>query len=418
MVEEPVTTSYGNEGAHTISPDGKYLIFTSCDKRDSHGGCDLYLTKKVGDEWGVPKNLGPAINTGAWETQPSISSDSKALYFVSNRKGGFGKSDIYVSYLGADGFSKAVNLGPKINTHGSESRPFIHPDNQTLYFASDGHPGMGRADVFLSKNGSEGWSAPENMGYPINTVAEEPGIFVTSDGNMAYFSSDVAEPGNLDIYSFLLPESKKPARVTYFKGKTFDAYSKKPVDAYVQIVDASTGEPMVETVSDPVNGSFMVCLIEGKDYLCNVSKEGYLFFSENFLLGQHDISDPYNMDIPLKKTGVGKTVVLKNIFFESGDYSLKKASTYELDKLGRLLEENPLMKIRINGHTDNVGDEMDNQKLSENRAKAVYEFLIQQGISEERLAYKGFGETEPVETNDTDEGRAQNRRTEFTILEM
>ncbi|NNC94124.1 MAG: OmpA family protein [Chitinophagales bacterium] len=418
LVDEPVTTDYGNEGAHTISPDGKFLIFTSCDKRDSHGGCDLYITKKVGDDWGIPKNLGPSINSGAWESQPTISSDSRALYFVSNRKGGFGRSDIYVSYLGEKGFGKATNLGSVINTFADESRPFIHPDNQTLYFASNGHPGLGRADIFYSRADGLLWGEPVNIGYPINTVGEEPGIFVSTFNNIAYYSSDIEEEGNLDIYSFVLPEEARPAPVTYFKGKTFDAVSKKPLQASVQIVDASNGKTVNETFTDPVNGSFMLCLIEGKDYLCNVSKEGYLFFSENFLLGQHDISEPYIMDIPMKKIGIGRTIVLKNIFFDSGEYELKEASLFELDKLKRLLEENPLMKIEIRGHTDNVGSETDNLTLSENRAAAVYKFLVDNGIGQAQVSYKGFGENEPIADNETDEGRAKNRRTEFTIMEM
>lgn len=404
-----------NEGAHTISPNGKYLFYTSCNKPDGIGSCDLYICKREGFKWGDPRNLGAIVNSRGWESQPSISGDGKELYFV-RRVGNH--TDIFVSKLDEKtGFQTPVALGAEINTPGSEERPFIHPDNQTLYFISDGLPGLGQHDIFMSKRNADGsWGKAVNLGYPINTEGDEFGIFVTSDGKKAYFSSERAGGfGDLDIYSFELPESVKPSLVTYVKGSVVDAETKSPLSANVQLYDVESGIQIMTMTSDPINGQFMVTLPIGKNYLCNVSKDGYLFYSDNFSLENQKALDPFEVNIALNKVKEGVSIVLKNIFFETNKYVLLPESKTELNKLVDLLKKNPGIKMEIGGHTDNVGNDADNLKLSENRSKSVVQYLVENGIETSRLSAKGYGETMPIADNNTDTGRAQNRRTEFKI---
>lgn len=411
-----VNTPDNNEGAHTISPNGKYLIYTGCNLPDGFGSCDLYIAKRIGDEWEAPRNLGPAINSRGWESQPSISGDGKDLYFI-RRVGNH--TDIYVSHLDEKtGFSPAVSLGNIINTDGNEERPFIHPDNQTLYFSSDGHPGMGSLDMFMCKRNADGtWSTPQNLGYPINTTDNESGLFVSSDGNRAYFSSNRKGGfGADDIYYFDLPESIKPSKVTYVKGTVKDADTKTPLQANIQLFDVESGEKITSMTSDPKNGSFLLTLPVGKDYMYNVSKDGYLFFSENFSLKDHDTKEPFLLNVELNRVKEGVRIVLKNIFFESGKSTLKESSKTELNKLVELLTKNPSIQIEIGGHTDNVGADADNLKLSDARANEVKKYLISAGIAENRLTAKGYGETVPIADNTTEVGRSKNRRTEFKIV--
>jgi outer membrane protein OmpA-like peptidoglycan-associated protein/tetratricopeptide (TPR) repeat protein len=416
----PPMNTPGNEGAQCFSPDGQYLYFTACDRPTGYGSCDLYYSQKVGDHWGVPLNMGPTVNSSYWDSQPSISSDGKTLYFTSNRPGGKGGMDIWKTIKNDKGeWTTPVNLGDSINTDRDEMAPFIHPDDQTLYFASKGWQGMGGFDIFYSRRDTSGkWRKPVNIGYPINTAADESYMIVNSKGDLAYYASDrPGGKGGMDIYTFPLYEKARPKPVTYMKGKVFNKQTKETLQAKFDLIDLKTAKTVVESTSDPVTGEFFVCIPTEKDYALNVSKDGYLFYSENFTLsGIHSRTDPFIKDIPLQQVKVGEIVVLKNIFFDTDKYDLKSESTAELEKLTELLKNNPLMKIEISGHTDNVGEMKYNQVLSENRAKAVYDYLIAHGIAKERLTYKGYGQTKPIDTNDTDAGRANNRRTEFKVL--
>lgn len=418
-IGEELNTAMLNEGAHTVSPTGKYLIFTGCNRPDGMGSCDLYLSKRVGDKWTTPKNMGPQINTRGWESQPSFSGDGKALFFVSKRADGLGEADIYVSYLDdKTGFTPPKNLGDVINTSGTEERPFIHPDNKTLYFTSEGHPGMGGMDIFYSRWQEDGtWSKPKNLGYPINTNGDETGIFINSKGTVAYIASDRAGgKGGDDIYQFDVPDEIKPLPVTYVKGMVRDAVTAKFLPANIQLFDVETGEKITSLTSDAENGSFLFTLPIGKNYMYNVQKDGYLFYSANFSLKDHPADKPFQLKVNLEPMKSGSKVVLRNIFFETNKYDLLPESTTELDKLVELLNKNIQLKIEIGGHTDNVGDDTSNKTLSNNRANAVMNYLIKHGISASRLSAKGYGEDKPIADNSTEEGRAQNRRTEFTVL--
>lgn len=337
----PVNTT-DNEGAQCVSYDGRIMLFTACGRPDGAGRCDLYQCVRHGDRWSKPRNMGAAVNTANWESQPSLSADGQTLYFVSDRPGGQGGTDIWMCRRHEGEWGTPENLGPSVNTAGNETGPFIHYDNQTLYFSSTGHPGLGGSDLFVSRRQADGsWSQPENLGYPINTEGDESRLVVSADGRTAYFASDhLGGLGKNDIYSFDLPE---PARAT--------------------AVVCNEAIASADTLS------------------------------------------------------VGQSVTLENIFFRTGSATLYEESLVELDKVAELLHSTPSLRIELGGHTDNVGAEQANQRLSEQRARAAYDYLLQRGIEASRLTYRGYGESQPVAPNDSEEGRRQNRRTVFTVLE-
>jgi len=413
-----INTPEYREGALSITQDGKFLFFTGCNRPDGLGRCDIYVSSKKGDDWGKPFDLPPPVNTPGWESQPSISSDGRTLYFTSNRKGGYGGYDIWKSTLTDKGWGEPVNLGPNINTAFDEQSAFIHPDDSTLYFCSNGWPGLGGMDLFVSRLGKDGqWGKPVNLGYPINTNGDENGLTLTAEGSHAFYSSNsLGGYGGFDIYTFELPQNLRPHLVTYVKGIVKDAKTMAPLEAAVEIIDLQKDQSVYGDYSDPDEGSFLATLTTGKNYGLNISKEGYLFYSQNFSLVGHEAGKPYDISVLLQPIEVGNKVILNNIFFDTNKFDLKPESLAELQKLVDFLSVNPSLKIEISGHTDNVGNDQLNQTLSENRAKAVYQFLVDNKIDPARLQFKGYGKTQPIAGNDTDEGRSKNRRTEFKII--
>lgn len=419
----------GNEGAPSLSADGQILFFVACQEnaagqyaggRKGYGSCDIFYSEKVGENWSKPYNAGGIINTNQYETQPSFSADGRSLYFISGRPGGYGETDIYVSTLRADGsWGPPKNLGPKINTPGKEETVFIHPDGKTLYFGSNGHIGMGELDLYVSRMNEKGeWGEPVNLGYPINSYGDENSIIVGASGEVAYLASNRAGgKGGLDLYQFDLYEGARPGKVTYAKGKVYDVRTKAPLGAHFELIDLETGKPVVESDANSGNGEFLVSLPVDKNYALNVSQPGYLFYSENFSLKElTDKSKPFIMDVPMEPIDTGSVIVLNNVFFETGKFDLKPESKAELDKLAAFLTLNKTMRGELSGHTDNVGDKKMNMTLSQNRAKAVYDYLTLQGkIDPKRLTYKGYGDTKPKVKNDSDANRALNRRTEFKV---
>ena len=419
-----INTEAYNEGAQYISPDGMYLFFTGCNRPDGLGRCDIYVSRREGKDWSKPFNIGAPVNTAGWESQPSLSADGRTLYFTSTRPGGQGGYDIWKSDLKPDGsWTNPVNLGPNINTPYDEQSPFIHPDGQTLYFSSNGWAGLGNKDLFISRKDSlsnlpDGlnWKKPENMGYPINTFGEESGLTISSNGKTAFFASD--QPGGfggLDLYSFELPVNLRPKPVTYVKGKVIDKKTNELLTARIRITNLKSGLIVYDDTNDD-SGEFLVSLAAGQNLALSVDKEGYLFYSENFSLDKpNSANKPFLIAVPLQKFEVGGSVALRNVFFETNKYELLPESKTELQQLISFLSSNPEVGIEIQGHTDNVGEDAVNQELSENRAKAVYNYLITNKINPSRLTVKGYGETKPVDDNSTEEGRQKNRRTEFII---
>jgi outer membrane protein OmpA-like peptidoglycan-associated protein/tetratricopeptide (TPR) repeat protein len=418
----------GNEGAPSISADGQVLFFIACAEIDNsygpnrkgYGSCDIFYSQKVGVNWSRPYNIGNTINSKFWETQPCFSADGKTLYFVSSRPGGLGESDIYYSTLKDDGsWGTPINIGKKINTPGKEESVYIHPDGKTLYFSSNGHVGMGKLDIYVvRKDANNEWGTPVNLGYPINTYGDENSMLVNGGGNLAYMASNRAGGfGGLDLYQFELYNAVRPEQISYVKGKVYDAKTNQPLGAHFELIDLETAKQVVVSDANAGNGEFLVTLPVNKNYALNVSQSGYLFHSENFSL--KDLADktkPYQLDIPMESIDTGSVVELKNVFFETAKFDLKPESKVELDKLVAFLKFNKTLRIQLSGHTDNVGDKKMNQLLSQNRAKAVYDYLVANTIDANRLTFVGYGDTKPKVKNDSDENRAINRRTEFKVI--
>jgi outer membrane protein OmpA-like peptidoglycan-associated protein len=429
----PITSvnTAGNEGAPSLSADGEIMFFASCmemtgdygsSDRKGYGSCDIFYAQKINGKWSKPRNAGSMINTKNWETQPSFSSDGKTLYFIRGMvaRDGIKNPDIYSSTIGPDGkFSEPVKLSDNINTSMGEESVFIHPDNQTLYFSSEGHPGMGGLDIFVSKKQADGsWGKAVNLGYPINTFLDENSLLVDANGKLAYFASEREGGfGGLDIYQFELPESVRPEKITYVKGHTYNAKTKDNIEAIIELIDLETQQSVTSAYSNSA-GEFLVTLTSNHNYLVNVSKPGFLFYSDNFSLKDKvaDYNKPYQLQIPLQPIDTG-IIELKNIFFDVNKWDLKAESKAELQKIIAFVKANPTLKIEFGGHTDNSGDKAFNKTLSNNRAKAIYDYVIEKGaIPAANLSYKGYGDTKPKAPNDTPENKAKNRRTELKIL--
>ena len=430
LAVKSINTLY-NEGAPTLSADGQTIVFTACElpgyeygeTRTGLGSCDLFYSLRTATGWTAAENFGVGINSSYWETQPSLTADGATLYFIRGKKGKGGlieDPNIYFSQINEAGmWSEPAKVPGLINTKGREESVFVHPDGQTLYFSSDGHPGMGGLDIFVSRLQQDGsWSKPVNLGYPINTAANENSIQVTAQGDIVLMASNrEGGKGGLDLYSFELPENVRPRFVSYVEGFVFDSKTNAPLDGKLQLLNLSNGEIVAETFSNKSrDGYFLVCLPAGNDYALNVSANNYLFYSSNFSLHDFTPSRPYRKDAPLQKMDAGATIVLENIFFKTNSSNLESESFIELTKLIELLVKNQTMRIRIEGHTDSDGDEAANLKLSQARALSVKTYLESKGIATTRIESEGYGETQPLESNATPEGKAKNRRTVFRVL--
>lgn len=408
-----------NEGAQCISQDGEWLVFTGCNRQNGFGSCDIFISYKTPDgRWSPAENMGPNINTEFWESAPSLSPDKKDLYFSSRRPDGLGAGDIWVSHRNTRGkWMPAKNLGSSVNTTGEESCPFIHPDNQTLYLTSDGLPGYGGSDLFLTRKGPEGdWSIPQNLGYPINTVDNEGSLVVTANGKTAYYASDRKESsmGGMDIYRFEMPLHIQPIKTLWVKGKVFNSKTKNGLPSSVELKDIASGV-VIENVQTDETGNYLVTLPVGKQYSFTVNRKGYLFFSDSYSLLNNAPDSVYEKNIPLEPAAVNSSMELKNILYEVNSFQLKPSSFIELDKVVQLMKDNPAVKVQISGHTDNVGKPAVNLKLSNNRAKAVVDYLVVKGIAANRLTYLGYGSSKPISDNATEAGKARNRRTELLV---
>jgi outer membrane protein OmpA-like peptidoglycan-associated protein/Tol biopolymer transport system component len=435
----------GHDAAAGLSPDGSKLYvyrFTGDD------GGDLYESVLFGLDWEEPTHMNKNINTRYHESSVSLSFDGRHLYFVSDKESGLGGRDIYVSEMDLNGeWGPARNLGPTINTKYAEDGVFVHPDGVTLYFSSKGHGSMGGYDIFKSTLVNGRWQEPVNLGYPINGPDDDVFFVVSGSGNRAYFaSSKMGGYGDKDIYkiTFLGPE-KQPllnsqdqllalisnpisnlktesaievssAKLTILKGVVMDEKSEKPLESTIELIDNEKSQVLATFKSNVSTGKYLVTLPSGRNYGIAVKCDGYLFHSENFDLPQAAEFQEFNLDFALKKIEVGNTVILKNIFFDFNKATLRPSSESELNRLVGLLKDNSSVKIEIGSHTDNVGTNDYNVKLSESRSKMVVQYLVTKGVSPNRLVAKGYGEVKPKSTNDTEEGRQENRRTEFKVL--
>lgn len=414
----PINTEL-NEGAAAMTQDGKTIYFTACNRDDGFGNCDIYVSRWTGKGWSEPENLGRTVNTEYKETQPALSHDGKFLYFSSNRPGGQGMGDIWVCRKDGAGWGPAENLGPAVNTPGNEEGPFIHADGVSLYFASNIHPGFGGSDLFVSYQQTDGtWGAPVNLGYPLNTSASETNLFVSTQGDQAFITA-IREDGvgRADIYELTLPEKVRPKISTFLRGLVRDSVTRAPVYARLRILDLATGDTIRNELTGRSDGRFLMSLPGGKDYAALVNAPNYLFASRNFSLKNLAGDTYFDLIIDLSPIRKNVEVVLQNIFFDTGKWDLKSESEVELDFLRDFLTNNPGLRIEIQGHTDDVGKDSDNLLLSQNRANAVRDWLIGKGISASRLTSVGYGESQPLVPNDSDESRAKNRRTQFKVID-
>lgn len=407
-----------NEGAQTISQDGSWLIFTGCNYDDGFGSCDLYISYlNRNGEWTEAENMGDIINSEKWESTPSLSPDKKDLYFSSSRNGGYGGKDIWVSHRLADGkWSLPENLGPKINTYGDETCPFIHSDNNTLYFNSNAHMGYGMSDIFVTrKDEKDQWILPLNLGYPVNTTDDEGSLFVSADGSTAYYASDKGTLENkIDIYSFQLKPEVSAQKTLWINGKVTDVKTGAGLPSSVVITEMSSRKKTSRIQTDE-EGNFLATLPSGYEYSLEVSRKGYLFYSDHFNT-QNPTDSFFVLQAPLQPINKGANIILKNIFFDSRDSTLKPVSATELDIVVQLMKDNPAMIIEVAGHTDNEGSKEYNRILSLSRARSVATYLKSKGIAATRVTAKGYGDTQPIAENTSEKGKSLNRRTEINIV--
>jgi len=421
-----------NEGGATLTIDNRELFYTVCRMTaKNYLNCDIYTSVYENGVWSEIKNLGPNVNLpDTWETQPTVSSDGRTLYFVSDRPGGFGGYDLYKTVRDEKGvWGKAVNLGNIINTAGNERSPFIHTDSQTLYFASGdrtgpnneyfkGHPGLGGYDIFYSKMDDNGkWERPKNIGYPINTEADEASFFVSTNGQTAYVASNNIQggPGGWDLYSFELYPEARPEKVLFIKGEVTQENSNEPVEATVELRNAVTKR----VTHIPVNqetGRYVAAVRFDSDYILTVKKENYAYESTYISEEDTTYNVPVQIDVEVKPIQKGREYTLKEINFETDKYDLNKQAKFIIEEFAEFLRDHPHLNVEVQGHTDNIGGPEYNLFLSDDRAKAVYDYLIEIGIPKSRVRYKGYGLTKPIASNATEEGRARNRRTAFFIV--
>lgn len=429
-VSAVINSSY-NEGAGTISGDGKTLVFASCDRPHAIGNCDLYISRRTGNNWSRPENLGTNVNSVEWDSQPSLSADGRTLYFTSTRRGGQGLEDLYVSTMRDDGtWSAAQNLGTPINTPGKDMAPFIHASGTTLYYVTDGLIGMGGLDVFRSERSpvSGQWSEPRNLGYPLNTFENEASLFITSDNQRGFCSRSRAsqEPTGgfklmrekpVELFGFEVPNPVKARETsTYTQGRVFDAITKKPLRADVKLYDVDTDALIQFVTSDPEDGDYTIVLNEGHHYAMYASADKYLLKSLSFDYSDQHTFNPLMLDIYLEPVRAGRSVVLNNLFFDTNKYDLKPQSRTELNRLIEFMRQYKDVQIEVSGYTDNVGTPESNMLLSQRRAQSVMDYLVSHGVPASRLRSKGYGEKNPLAANDTEIHRRQNRRIELHIL--
>ena len=413
---------HDNEGGATLSIDNKKLFYTLCrySQNSRYYNCDICYSEKINGSWTDIKSVSDRVNLpDAWESQPSVTSDGNVLYFVSDRNGGLGGYDIYKTLRKDDGtWSIPENLGPKINTAGNEKSPFIHTDSQTLYFSSDGHMSLGGYDIYFARLDSNGtWSDAQNIGYPINSFDDDVGFFVSTDGQYGYFASNKFDGvGGWDLYSFNLYEEARPEKVLFVKGKVADMPEKELRDTRIELKNVET-KKVTQVPVDTTTGEYVAAVLFRNDYIMTVKKKGYVHESRYISRIDPRYTSPFELSVSIKPIEVGMSYRLKDIYFDFNSFELPHESKVVIDEFYDFLIENPNLKISIEGHTDNIGNDQDNLLLSEKRAESVYKALVEKGIPESRLNYKGFGESKPVASNNSEEGRQRNRRTEFVIIE-
>lgn len=398
-------------GSVTLTPDGQYMIFAAF-KHDvsGEGRTDLYSARKIRGDWDEIQNLGMVINSEYWDSQPCLTADGNTLYFVSDRPGGMGGTDIYTSTRTREGWTKPQNLGSSINSSSDEMSPFIGPDNTTFYYASNKSGGSGGFDIYISKLNNNSFSQPINAA-PVNSAGNEYFYSASANSDVAYFSSDrPGGKGNLDIYT-IVPNPYKFDGVVNVEGVVYDNNTRKPIGASIIVTDIKTKKKVAELRSDDIDGSYYVILQAGRTYSITVSKKDYMFYSERYEVPKNEKGHTEKKDIYLSPTD---TRLL--IFFDFNKFDLSDESFNDLDNLVGYLNEYPSVKISIEGHTDDVGEADYNKKLSLDRANSAKNYIVQNGIEKDRIKTAGYGEEKPLVNDKTDDARKQNRRVEVKVI--
>jgi len=414
-----------NQGIQKITDSLKIMFFTACNREDGFGDCDIYFIKFENGKWSSPVNAGKPLNSEFWEAFPSFSADNRFLYFSSDRTGGVGKKDIWKAELlgfsdeGLPRWKEPVNLGNIINTNGNEISPVLHPKKQHIYFISDTHAGMGGFDLFEAEIDLAGNVRNlQNLGYPINTINDDPGLNISSIAGSAYFTSSRISDKGLEIFAFNLDSGLVTTPVSYVKIKVTDLITKLSKPANVKVENQSVKSDRVKTQQTIEKGETMFCLQLNRNYVLSISEPGYLFYSTNLKpVEKNSIDRPEVMEIRLQPIEIGAEVQLYNIYYETDSFRILPQSEPELQNLVTFLKNNGQLKIEIQGHTDSSGSAQANQVLSERRAKSVVDYLTGKGIQANRLKWAGYGDKVPIATNETPEGRTLNRRTTIKILE-
>lgn len=416
-ISSAINTTF-NEGACSISADGRMLIFTSCEGRKSFGSCDLYVSYRNGNNWTNPENLGDSINSKYWDSQPALSADGRTLYFSSNRPGGMGKRDIWVSKKTENGWSTPKNLGKPINTEKDETTPFIHVNSKALFFSSDGHYGLGGLDLFVSEK-NETWSLPVNLGVAVNSPNDEISLFINAAGDYGYYAIENSAGRSSSksvITKFKIPtDTLFTSKASYVTGRVLDKSTMKPLGASFKMNNLNTPDDVYSVESDPVTGKYFLVLTQGNQYGVFIEKQNYLFENLSFVAQNNSVLEPDTVDILLSPIQTGETVALQNIYFEIDSYKLDQRSLAELNDLVLFMNKYTKLSFLVEGHTDNTGSEEYNLDLSNKRAQAVYQFLVDHGVKKTNLSYKGFGSSKPLESNESEEGRSRNRRINITV---
>jgi outer membrane protein OmpA-like peptidoglycan-associated protein len=412
-LSEIIKTDF-NEGTCTISADGKTMVFTSCEGRESLGSCDLFISRLTETGWSVPQNMGANVNSPFWDSQATLSSDGNVLVFSSDRYGGKGGKDLYVTRLGEmNEWTKATLMSGEINTQKDEVSPFLHANGSSLFFASNGHPGLGGFDLFLTNKDAKSFTKPLNLGYPINDGSDQFAMVISADGLQAFYSKETGD--KINLYQFDLPkELKELINPTFFlKGHVKDAVTQKPLSASLQLIDLNTKEVVSTFTANASSGEYLAVLPFTGNFGLYVEHPEYFFKSLPFSFNSVDKISNKELEIALEKIDKEKIEVLNNIYFDEASWELKPESLVELSKLAELIWRNPTLKVEISGHTDNVGSPASNLILSEKRAQSVVNYLSNEGLNVYNLKAKGFGEQKPIDVNTSQEGRKKNRRIEL-----
>lgn len=410
-----------NQGSASVSLKNNEMYLSVCELRDGYNNCDIFYSEIYQGFWTDLKRLKYPINSpNSWESQPSISADGNTLIFTSARRDGVGKTDLYSVEKDKDGkWGNFKSLS--LNTEGSEKSPFLHPDGKTLYFSSDTHPGLGGADIFYCRKDSLGnWSSPINIGFPINSQEDDLGFFVSTDGKTAYYSSNKlkANGGGWDLYSFPLYKDARPTRVLLIKGEVLDNEGWPIENAVIEIKNLQSNK-IKKIEVNRIDGSYvgLINLDKQDDVLVTVKAKEYAFNSQYIGAQDRGFESPSKLNFDISKIEVGKAFKINNIYFASDSYSLSDQAKSILTSFADFLKENVKVKIAIHGHTDSDGDQKLNLELSSKRAKQVQDYIISMGVEPNRLSFKGYGEKNPLQSNNSEKGKSTNRRTEFFVVE-